>query len=93
LIIFCYLSYLLISKCFALIHHLPNEVLAWVGGHVGKIGGGEDERTVNALYHGGQQMGHGMGAGGAGQAKNAIKAAGGNTITPSGPGASGGQSS
>jgi len=84
LIIFCYLSYLLISKCFSLIHHLPNEVLAWAGGHIGKIGGGEDERTINALYHGGNQMGHGMGAGGAGQAKNAIKKAaggpGGDTI-------------
>jgi hypothetical protein len=89
LIIFCYLSYLLISKCFALIHHLPNEVLAWVGGHVGKIGGGEDERTVNAIYAGGREMGHGIGAGGAGQAKNAIKATGGNTIRPGGPGASG----
>ena len=77
LIIFCYLSYLLISKCFALIHHLPNEVLAWAGGHVAKIGGGEDERTINTLYHGGDQMGHGMGVGGAAQAKNAIKAAGG----------------
>lgn len=85
LIIFCYLSYLLISKCFALIHHLPNEVLAWAGGHIGKIGGLEDERTINAIYsagqQAGQQMGHGMGAGGAGQAKNAIKAAsGGDTI-------------
>jgi len=89
LIIFCYLSYLLISKCFALIHHLPNEVLAWAGGHIGKIGGGEDERTINALYHGGNQMGHGMGAGGAGQSKNAIKGVGGNTIRPGGPGAGG----
>ena len=82
LIIFCYLSYLLISRGFSLIHHLPNEVLSWVGGHVGKVGGGEDERTINALYNGGQQMGHGMGAGGVGQAKNAIKAAGGDTIKP-----------
>lgn len=80
LIIFCYLSYLLISKCFALIHHLPNEVLAWAGGHIGKIGGQEDERTINAIYSAGQQMGYSMGAGGAGQAKNAIKAAGGDTI-------------
>lgn len=90
LIIFCYLSYLLISKCFALIHHLPNEVLAWAGGHIGKIGGQEDERTINALYHGGQQMGSGMGAGGARQAKNAINGVGGNTIRPGGPGAVGG---
>lgn len=89
LIIFCYLSYLLISRGFSLIHHLPNEVLSWVGGHVGKVGGGEDERTINALYAGGQQMGHGMGAGGAGQAKNVVKAAGGNMIRPGGPGAGG----
>lgn len=82
LTIFCYLSYLLISRCFGLIHHLPNEVLAFVGGYIGKIGGGEDERTINALYSGGQQMGHGMGAGGVSQAKNAIKAAGDDTIRP-----------
>ena len=82
LTIFCYLSYLLISRCFGLIHHLPNEVLAFVGGYIGKIGGGEDERTINALYSGGQQMGHGMGAGGVSQAKNAIKAASDDTIRP-----------
>ncbi|MFH1020983.1 MAG: DotA/TraY family protein, partial [Pseudomonadota bacterium] len=92
LIIFCYLSYLLISRCFSLIHHLPNEVLAWVGGHVGKIGGQEDERTINAIYSGGREMGQGLGAVGAGQAKNTIKAAsGGNTIRPGGSGVSGGE--
>lgn len=90
LVIFCYLSYLLISRCFSLIHHIPNEVLAWVGGHIGKIGGHEDERTINALYAGGREMGHGMGGHGGGKGKDTISKGGGNTIRPGGPGMSGG---
>jgi len=80
LIIFCYLSYMLISRCFSLIHHLPNEVLAWVGGHVGKIGGGEDERAINAIYAGGREVGNGFPPA-SGGAKNAIQAGGPNKIS------------
>ena len=84
LIIFCYLSYLLISRGFSLIHHLPNEVLAWVGGHIGKIGGGEDGRAINAVYDGGREMGQGLGGPAGGKGKDIIKSAGGG-----GPGAGG----
>lgn len=45
LVMFAYLSWQVCSKAFSLIHHLPAEVLAWVGGHAGRLGGGE-EREV-----------------------------------------------
>lgn len=50
--IFALLAYMTVSKCFSLIHYLPNEVLAFVGGYVGKIGGGEDDTVKSALAGG-----------------------------------------
>lgn len=85
LIIFCYLSYILISRCFSLINHLPNEVLAWVGGHVGRIGGQDEDRNVMAgIKSEGSQIRSGGGIPSVG--KDTIKGAGGNTIRPGGPG-------
>jgi conjugal transfer/type IV secretion protein DotA/TraY len=43
LIMFAYLAWQVCSKAFSLIHHLPAEVLAWVGGHAGRLGGGEEK--------------------------------------------------
>ncbi|MHB8149195.1 MAG: DotA/TraY family protein [Desulfobulbia bacterium] len=84
LIIFCYLSYILISRCFSLINHLPNEVLAWVGGHVGRIGGHDEDRNIMA---GIKSEGSQIRSGGSipSPSRNAIKgASGGNTIRPGG---------
>jgi len=50
--IYALLAYMTVSKCFGLIHYLPNEVLAFVGSYVGKIGGGEDDTTKNAVAGG-----------------------------------------
>lgn len=50
--IFALLAYMTVSKCFSLIHYLPNEVLAFVGGYIGKIGGGEDDTIKNAVAGG-----------------------------------------
>lgn len=52
IVIFALLTYMTVSRSFSLIHHLPNEVLAWVGGHIGKIGGGEDDSVKHALAGG-----------------------------------------
>jgi conjugal transfer/type IV secretion protein DotA/TraY len=41
-----------VSKSFSLIHHLPNEVLAWAGGHIGRIGGGEDDSARHFIAGG-----------------------------------------
>lgn len=89
LIIFCYLSYILISRCFSLINHLPNEVLAWVGGHIGRIGGQDEDRNImGGIKSEGNQMRSGGGIPSTG--KNAIQGAvGGDTIRPGGPGAGG----
>ncbi|MGV1099183.1 DotA/TraY family protein [Thiovibrio sp. JS02] len=91
LIIFCYLSYVLISRCFSLIHHLPNEVLAWVGGHPGRIGGQDDDRhTMAALKSEGGQIRGGRTDRPGGGTKNSISPPDHNAIRPGGPGASAG---
>ncbi|MBI4793421.1 MAG: DotA/TraY family protein, partial [Deltaproteobacteria bacterium] len=46
------LSMMTISKSFSLIHHLPNEVLAWVGGHIKPVGGGEDDSAKHFVAGG-----------------------------------------
>ncbi|MDP2757206.1 MAG: DotA/TraY family protein [Desulfurivibrionaceae bacterium] len=65
LVMFAYLSWQICSKAFSLIHHLPSEVLAWVGGHASRVGG--EEREVEGRATGvvaGVGRGGGRGAGG-----------------------------
>lgn len=66
LVMFAYLAWQVCSKAFSLIHHLPSEVLAWVGGHAGRVGGEEREVEGRAT---GVVAGVGRGAGGAGGGK------------------------
>lgn len=65
LVMFAYLAWQICSKAFSLIHHLPSEVLAWVGGHASRVGG--EEREVESRATGvvaGVGRGGGRGAGG-----------------------------
>lgn len=38
-VIFAYLAMMTVNRLFGLIHHLPNEVISWVGGHLRGVGG------------------------------------------------------
>lgn len=66
LVMFAYLAWQVCGKAFSLIHHLPAEVLAWVGGHGGGRLGGEEkevERKATGVVAG-VRSGPGRGGGG-----------------------------
>lgn len=48
LMMFSFLAWQVVNKAFGLIHHVPTEVMNWIGGHAGKIEGGETEMQGRA---------------------------------------------
>lgn len=83
LVMFAYLAWQVCSKAFSLIHHLPAEVLAWVGGHAGRVGGEEREvegratAVVAGVGRGGAGRGGGGGKPGPGPGSGGIPSPGG----------------
>jgi hypothetical protein len=61
LIIFAVLAMMTVNRSFSLIHHLPNETLSWVGGHLRGVGGGETESAEQKIIVAGGVVATGMG--------------------------------
>lgn len=85
IVIFASLALYTVNKAFSLIHTVPDQVFAWVGGHMRGVGGDEGKETQGSFVGAGAYIQRARGGDASDAKRIARRKAGGDTGGPSNP--------